>query len=89
MVQTAKSGSGKERLRFGLAAVSKARGLGAEGEMVGEREQRRENAVGVSHGTLHLLCRKWHTVDYFPFCIIKMGDGNEGLEPKPCWLFTD
>ena len=57
--------------------------------MVGEREQRRENAVGVSHGTLHLLCRKWHTVDYFPFCIIKMGDGNEGLEPKPCWLFTD
>ena len=57
--------------------------------MVGEREQRRENAVGVSHGTLHLLCRKWHTVDYFPFCIIKMGDGNEGLEPKSCWLFTD
>ena len=76
MVQTAKSGSGKERLRFGLAAVFKARGLGAEGEMVGERVQRRENAVGVSHGTLHLLCRSWHTVDYFPFCIIKMGDGD-------------
>lgn len=47
--------------------------------MVGERVQRRENAVGVSHGTLHLLCRKWHTVDYFPFCIIKMGDGDGGL----------
>jgi hypothetical protein len=46
--------------------------------MVGEREQRRENAVGVSHGTLHLLCRSWHTVDYFPFCIIKMGDGRWG-----------
>ena len=44
--------------------------------MVGERVQRRENAVGVSHGTLHLLCRRWHTVDYFPFCIIKMGDGD-------------
>ena len=44
--------------------------------MVGERVQRRENAVGVSHGTLHLLCRSWHTVDYFPFCIIKMGDGD-------------
>ena len=55
--------------------------------MVGERVQRRENAVGVSHGTLHLLCRSWHTVDYFPFCIIKMGDGNMGVGAKTVLAF--